>query len=74
MGHWTATVRNPDVTGTGISLACRLIFSKVSRFIFKYAAIATCDVLRAIKNYDNATLNRSCRVVGTPPDVAAQPL
>jgi hypothetical protein len=38
-----------------------------------YAAIATCDVLRAIKNYDNATLRRSCRVLGTSPDIAQPP-
>jgi len=38
-----------------------------------YAAIATCDVLRAIKNYDNATLRRSCRVLGTSLEVATQP-
>ena len=39
-----------------------------------FAAIATCDVLRAIKKYDIATLNRACAVVSTLTDLAAQPL
>ena len=30
-----------------------------------YAAIATCDVLRAIKNYDDGILNRASKVVNS---------
>jgi len=32
-----------------------------------YATIATCDVLRAIKNYDDAVLNRAFKVVNILP-------
>ena len=39
-----------------------------------FAAIATCDVLRAIKKYDTATLNRACAVVSTLRDPASRPL
>ena len=39
-----------------------------------FAAIATCDVLRAIKKYGMATLNRACTVVSTLRDLASRPL
>lgn len=38
-----------------------------------YASIATCDVLRAIKNYSDETLARPCRVVHSVSYGAAQP-
>lgn len=39
-----------------------------------FAAIATCDVLRAIKKYDTAILNRACAVASTLTDLASRPL
>jgi hypothetical protein len=38
-----------------------------------FAAIATCDVLRAITKYDTATLNRACGVVSTLTNLASRP-
>jgi hypothetical protein len=39
-----------------------------------YSSIATCDVLRAIKNYDAAILNRPCKVVNSVSYGSSQPL
>jgi len=33
-----------------------------------YTTIAICDVLRALKEYDDAVLNRACKVMNTLPD------
>jgi hypothetical protein len=38
-----------------------------------YATIATCDVLRAIKNYTDASLARPCKVVNSTSYGSAQP-
>jgi len=38
-----------------------------------YASIATCDVLRAIKNYNGETLTRPCKLVHSVSYGAAQP-
>ena len=39
-----------------------------------FAAIAMCDVLRAIKKFDTAILNRACAVVSSLTDLASRPL
>jgi hypothetical protein len=38
-----------------------------------FASIATCDILRGIKNYDSDTLSRPCKVIHSVSYEAAQP-